>query len=150
MGRRPVSTVTAIAEALVAVLRGLSWVDAASASEYLPSAVGSQVCAFVVPYNQETRALPSSLDDDTMTLTHVLTVEFWIQHRNGQAATTMQQARDAGTLAIAALLAHDGEGYTIAREYGFEERIDPAPVQHMNVPWLVSSLRVPVENEVTT
>lgn len=144
------SAVTAIAEALVAVLAGLDWVDAASASEYVPAAVQSDVCAFVVPYGQETRAMPDSLGGETMTLVHVLTVEFWVKHAGGQAAITMQRARDAGALAIAAFLAHDGAGYSIAREYGFEERIDPAPVTHMGVPWLVSSLRVPVENEVGT
>jgi len=144
------STVTEIAGSIVTVLAGLSWVDAASASEYLPAAITSDVCAFVVPYNQETRAVPDSLGGDGITMIHSLTVEFWVKHVNGQTAMTMQRARDAGTLAIAALLAHDGEGYSIAREYGFEERIDPAPVTHMGVPWLVSSLRVPVENEVGT
>jgi len=143
------STVTEIAAAVVDVLAGLAWLDAASASEYLPAAAGVQAAAFVVPYNQETRTLPDSLVSG-MTLVHVLTVEFWIQHRNGRAAETMQRARDAGTLAIAALLAHDGEGYTVARDYAFEERIDAAPVEHMGVPWLVSTLRVPVENEVAT
>ena len=144
------STVTEIANAIVAVLRGLSWIDAASADEYLPSAAGANVCAFVVPYGQETRTIPDVLDGNVMTLVHTLTVEFWIQHRQGSAATTMQRARDAGALAIAALLAADGAGYTVAREFGFEERIDPAPVTHMGIPWLVSVLRVPVENEVVT
>lgn len=144
------ATVTSIAGAIVAVLDALTWVDAASANEYLPGAAAANCCAFVVPYGQETRALPDSLDPDTMVLVHTLTVEFWIQHKQGAASTTMQRARDAGTLAIAALIEHDGTGYTLARDYGFDERIDPAPVTHLGVPWLVSSLRVPVENEVTT
>ncbi len=144
------STVTEIANAIVAVLTAQTWVDRASADEYLPSAATADVCAFVVPYGQETRTLPDVLDPNAITLVHVLSVEFWVKHASGQAAQTMQRARDAGALTIAALLANDGDGYSIARDYGFEERIDPAPVTHMGVPWLVSVLRVPVENEVGT
>lgn len=144
------ATVTDIANAIATVLDSLSWVDAASASEYLPSAATSTCCAFVTPYGQETRVLDSNLGDGTITLVHVLTVEFWVQHRQGSASTTMQIARDAGTKAIAALMDNDGAGYTIARNMEFDERIDVAPVSHINVPWLVSVLRVPVENEVTT
>lgn len=144
------ATVTSITTAITGVLGALSWVDVASADEFLPAAATSTCAAFVVPFGQETRAISDALDPDTMTLVHVLTVEFWVQHRNGAASTTMQIARDAGALAIAALLANDGSGYTIARDFAFEERIDPAPTTHMGVPWVVVSLRVPVENEVTT
>ena len=144
------STVTSIAAAIASVLDALAWVDKASASEYLPSAANASVCAFVVPYNQETTVVPDSLGGASITLRHVLTVEFWIQHRGGQAAATMQAARDAGTLAIAALIDADGAGYTLERDLAFSERVDPAPVEHLNMPWLVATLRVPVENEVST
>ncbi len=144
------STVTAIAEGIRAVLAGLSWVDAASIDDFLPAATAPTVAAFVVPFEQTSAVLVDSLSAGEITLIHTLTVEFWIQHRNGFAAETMQRARDAGTLAIAALLAHDGDGYTVAREYQFEERITPQFVSHLNVPWLITTLRVPVENEVIT
>ena len=144
------TTVTSITTAVVSVLSALSWVDVASADEFLPSAASATCAAFVVPFGQETRTNPDVLDPNVIMLVHTLTVEFWIQHRNGAAATTMQMARDAGAKAIAALLASDGTGYSIARDYTFEERIDPAPTTHMGVPWVIVSLRVPVENEVTT
>lgn len=144
------ATVTSITNAVVAVIGALSWVDKASADEFVPSAANTTCSAFVVPFGQETRVLPDVLDENVITLTHWLTIEFWIQHKNGAAATTMQMARDAGALAIAALIDHDGSGYTIARDYAFEERVEPQFVTHMGVPWLVAALRVPVENEVTT
>ena len=144
------ATVTSITSAIVTVLDALSWVDKCSADEFVPSAVTTSCSAFIVPFAQETRVLPDVLDPNAITLTHWLTVEFWIQHKNGAAATTMQVARDAGALAIAALIDHDGSGYNIARDYAFEERIEPQFETHMGVPWLIVSLRVPVENEVLT
>ncbi len=143
------STVTEIVTAITEVLASLPFVDYASADEFLPPAGNADVCAFVVPFDQNSTARADSLDD-TITLVHVLAVEFWIQHRNGEAATTMQVARDAGALAVAALLASDGDGYSIARDYAFTERIERQFVSHLNVPWLVVALSVPVENEVTT
>lgn len=143
------SSVTEIADAVRDVLAGLDWVTYASTVDFLPPAGQADVCALLVPFEQASTATADSLGD-TITLMHRLTVEFWVQHRNGEAARTMRLGRDAGTLAITALLAHDGDGFTVAREYGFEERIEPQFVTHLNVPWLVVSLRVPVENEVTT
>ena len=143
------STVTEIADAVRDVLAGLDWVTYASDVDFLPPVNQADVCALVLPFDQNSTATADSLGD-TITLIHLLNVEFWVQHRSGEAARTLRIGRDAGTLAIAALLAQDGEGYTIAREYQFTERIEPQFVTHLNVPWLVASLRVPVGNEVTT
>lgn len=144
------SNVSAICAALVEVLSRLEPVTFASADEFLPPVGNMDVCAFVVPFEQTTTAQPDVLGGGYIVLTHRLSVEFWIQHRNGQAAITMQIARDIGGAAIAALLRADGDGYSIARDYAFEERIEPQFVTHLGVPWLVSTLRVPVENEVMT
>lgn len=144
------ATVTSITTAIATVLNALDWVDKVSADEFVPSVVTTTCSAFIVPFGQKTRVLPDVLDGNVITLTHWLTVEFWVQHKQGAAATTMQVARDAGAKAIAALIDNDGSGYDLARDYGFEEQIDPAPVTHMGVPWVIVSLRVPVENEVLT
>jgi hypothetical protein len=144
------ATVTSITAAIVAVLESLDWIDMASADEFVPSVMTTTCSAFVVPFDQETHVLPDVLDGNVITLTHWLTVEFWVQHKQGAAAVTMQVARDAGAKAIAALINNDGSGYDLARDYAFEERIDSAPVTHMGVPWVIVQLRVPVENEVLT
>lgn len=144
------STVSSIAAAIARAIDSLSFVTYASATEFLPSATNANCAAFVVPFGQETSALPDSFNPDAMTLVHTLTVEFWVKHTQGKASDTMTTARDAGALAIAKLIDQDGTGYTLARGYEFTERVEQQFVTHMGVPWLISSLRVSVENEVST
>lgn len=142
------ATVSSIATAIATQLDALSFVDSASATSYLPAAADVTCVAFVIPFDQETTA--ELLDmGTTITLHHLLTVEFWIQIKTGAVATAMTTARDAAALAIAKLVTMDGTGYNLEPEYDFAERIEPAPVTHAGVPWLIASLRVPVRNEVT-
>jgi hypothetical protein len=143
-----VATVSSIASAIATQLAALPFVNAASATSYLPAVASVTCVAFVIPFDQETRAEAFNLDGD-ITLRHVLTVEFWTQIRNDRIADAMTTARDAAALAIARLVQNDGTGYSLAREVGFQERIYSEPVMHVNVPWIITSLRVPVENEVT-
>jgi hypothetical protein len=142
------ATVSSIATAIASQLSALSWVNEASATSYLPATTGKAVCAFLIPFEQETRAEASNFAGD-VTLRTVLTVEFWIQIKNNRAAEAMTTAQNAGALAIAALVTNDGDGYTLDRAIPFQERIAPSPVTYADVPWIISTLRVPVENEVT-
>lgn len=143
------ATVTSIAQAIVTQLDALSFVDKASSTEYIQAATGVKTCAaFVIPYDQETRAEYVSFGD-SVTLKHTLTVEFWCPVNVGKPETAFATARDAGYYAIVRLLGYDGAGYTLDRSIGFVERVNPEPVTVANVPWIVSMLRVPVENEVT-
>lgn len=141
--------VSDIATALAEVLDGLSWIDEASADSFMPAVTVQSCAAFVVPFGQEATSEPIDLAGHVHRVIYRLPVEFWIKHVSGDQATTMRIARDAGTLAIAAILADDGNGYAVARDAGFEERIEPAFVQHGNANWLVASLIVPIENEVS-
>jgi hypothetical protein len=143
------ATVTSIAQAIATQMDALPFVDKASSTEYISAATGVKTCAaFVIPYDQETRAEYSSFGD-TVTLKHTLTVEFWCPMNTAQPSGAFTVARDAGYYAIVKLLANDGTGYTLDRTIGFVERVNPEPVTVANVPWIVSMLRVPVENEVT-
>jgi hypothetical protein len=142
------ATVSSIASAIATQLGALTFVNAASATSYLPAVASVTCVAFVVPFDQETRAEVRSLDGD-ITLRHTLTVEFWTQVRNDRIADAMTTARDAGALAITRLVQYDGTGYTLSADIPFQERILPEPVKHVNVPWVITILRVPVENEVT-
>lgn len=142
------ATVSSIAAAIASQLGQLAWVNEASATTYLPATTGKQVCAFVIPFDQETTAEASNFAGD-VTLRHVLTVEFWIQVRNNRIADAMTTAQNAGTLAITALVQNDDDGYTLDRAIPFRERIASQPVTYADVPWIISTLRVPVENEVT-
>lgn len=141
------ATVTSIAAAIADQLAHLPFVDDASASEYVPAAASVTCVAFVVPFDQESNAEVLNLEGDIL-LRHILTVEFWTQIRTNDIATAMATARDAGAQAITRLVRYDGAGYALDRSVAFQERIDPAPVTHVGVPWLVTMLRVPVENEV--
>lgn len=141
------ATVSSIAAAIATQMEGLSFVDKASSIEFLPSAVNVNCVAFVVPFGQQTTAAYVSFGSG-VSLSTTLTVEFWIQHRNGNAAATMTTARDAAALAIRRLVDNDGTGYVLTPDARFEERIESAFVTHASVPWLIASLRVPVENEV--
>lgn len=142
------ATVTSIAQAIATQMDALSFVDKASVSEYIGAATGVRTCAaFVIPYDQETRAEYVSFGDSVM-LKHTLTVEFWCPVNVGKPETAFQTARDAAYYAIVRLLAYDGTGYTLDRSIGFVERVNPEPVIVANVPWIVSMLRVPVENTV--
>ena len=143
------ATVSTIVTALGVALDKLTWIDAVSTTEFLP-AVTVSCAAIIVPFGQETTAGADDLSGATAVLTHRITVEFWVKHVQGAAGTTMQVARDAGTKAIAQLLIDDGIGYVIARDMPFTETVEPAFVTHANVPWLIASLTIPVENEVTT
>jgi hypothetical protein len=142
------ATVSSIATAIAAQLSQLTWVDEASSTSYLPATTGNRVCAFVVPFDQETRAETANLRGD-LNLRHILVVEFWTQIRANRIPEAMNTARDASALAMVALVQNDGEDYTLNRSIDFVERVYPEPVTHANVPWIISSLRVPVENEVT-
>lgn len=142
------ATVSSIAAAIATQLGALSWVNEASATSYVPATAGKQVCAFVIPFDQTTSAEVTNLDGD-ITLRHVLTVEFWTQINSSKIADAMTTARNAGALAITALVQYDGSGYELEAPLRFEERIYPEPVTHAGVPWIVTLLRVPVVNEVT-
>jgi hypothetical protein len=142
------ATVSYIAAAIASQLTALSFVDKASATEFTPAVTGVNCVAFVIPFDQESTAEVRNLDGD-IALRHILTVEFWTQIRNNRIADAMTTARDAGALAITALVANDGDGYSLASDIGFRERIYSEPVTHAGVPWIITSLRVPVENEVS-
>ena len=142
------ATVSSIAAAIATQLDALSWVDNASSTNYLPAVANVTCVAFVVPFDQESTVVQESLSAN-VTMVHQLTVEFWVQVKTSAVATAMATAQDAGTLAMAKLINMDGTGYTLDAELGFSERIEPAPVTHVGVPWIVAALRVPVRNEVT-
>ena len=144
------ATVSTIVTALATALDKLTWVDAVSTSEYLPAVTVASCACLITPFNQASTVTVDSLDDGAITFVHRVQVEFWFKHVQGSQATTLQRARDAGTLAVARLLADDGTGYTIARNFEFTEAVAPEFTTHANVPWLVSLLTVPVENEVST
>lgn len=143
------ATVTSIAQAIATQMDALSFVDKASSTEYIQAATGVRTCAaFVIPYDQETRAEYVTFGDSVV-LKHVLTVEFWCPMNTAQPGTAFTTARDAAYYAIVRLLGYNGTGYTLDRTIGFVERVNPEPVTVANVPWIVSMLRVPVEQEVT-
>ena len=142
------ATVSSIASAIATQLDALSFVDSASADGYLPAAASVTCVAFVIPFDQETTS-DFEVMGGTVTLRHILTVEFWTQIKTGATASAMATARDASALAIAKLITMDGTGYDLEPDIPFQERIYPAPVTHAGVPWFVTSLRVPVRNEVS-
>ena len=137
-----------ITGAMVTVLDALTWVDSAADDTFQPGVTVASCCALVVPFGQEATSEPIGLTGATHRVIHRIPVEFWVKHTSGAQATTMEIARDAGTLAMVALLKSDGTGYSLARDVGFEERIEPAFVQHGNANWLIATLVVPIENEV--
>lgn len=141
------ATVSSIAAAIASQLGALSWVSEASSTSYAPATAGKAVCAFVIPFDQETTAEPANLDGDLL-LRHTLTVEFWTQIKSSNIGAAMTTARDAGTLATIALVQNDGDGYNLDAPLRVQERIYGEPVTHAGVPWIVSALRVPVLNEV--
>jgi len=140
--------VSDITSAIVTVLDALSWVDEASDTTFQPAITVPSCCALVVPFGQEATSEAVDVAGTYHRVIYRLPVEFWIKHASGDQATTMQIARDAGTLAMVALLDSDGTGYSLARDVGFEERIEPAFVQHGNANWLIVTVIVPIENEV--
>ena len=144
------AAVSDITGALVTVLDALTWVNEAADDTFAPAVTVTSCAAFVVPFGQEATSEPLDLRGTLHRVIYRIPVEIWVKHTSGSAATTMQIARDAGTLAMVALLHNDGTGYTLARDVGFEERIEPAFVQHGNANWLIATLIVPIENEVST
>lgn len=140
--------VSDITSAMVTVLETLDWVDAASDTTFQPAVTVASCCALVVPFGMESTSTPVDLAGDYHRVVYRIPVEFWCKHTPGNQAAVMTTARDAGTLAMAALLAGSGSGYSIAPDAGFDERLSDGFVEHGNVQWLVSTLYVPVENEV--
>ena len=140
--------VSDITSAIATVLDGLTWVSEASDTTFQPGVTVASCAALVVPFGQESVSTPVDVAGSYHRVVYRIPVEFWCKHTSGDQATTMQVARDAGTLAMAALLGADGSGYSIAPDVGFEERIEAAFVQHGNANWLIATLIVPIENEV--
>lgn len=138
-----------IARAVADVLAGMEEMDGASTADFLPTVESMSVFALVVPFEQESTFEQQDLGGDSVFALHMLKVEFWCKHDGAQPGESLRRARSVGTWAVKALLAHDGEGYTIDRNGQFRERVDSGFVTAANVPWLVAHLYVPLENEVT-
>ena len=143
------ATVSSVVTAIGTALDKLTWIDTVSTSEYLPAVTVASCACLITPFNQASTVELDQLSHTSATFVHRIQVEFWFKHIQGTPSTTLQKARDAGTLAIAQLFADDGTGYTLARGYEFTEAVAPEFTTHANVPWLVSLLTVPVENEVS-
>lgn len=145
------ATVSSIASAIATVVDGVTGVDYASSTDYMPGVQTQSIAALVVPMSQASSGdIHMTLAGGKVEMVHRLPVEFWVKHAQGSASTTMQRAANIGTLAIAALLASDGSGYSLAPGSTFEETIDNTFIEVGGQPYLVATLIVPVRNEVGT
>lgn len=141
------ATVQSIAEAIQTQMATISGVDYTSVDDYLPSIKTQSIACLVLPFGQTDTVTLSDFGPNTAAFTHRIKVEFWVKHVQGKANNTMQRAREIFRLAVFALLAGDGTGYTLSPDLRIEGNVEQGFLTVESMPYLVATLYVPVLNE---
>ena len=143
------ATIQEAVEALAEVVQAVDGIDSAHTTSFLPALDAGSVVALLVPFEQEANYEQMDLSGQSLLCHHTTKAEFWVKHDTSDPERTLTTARNVGFLAMRAIVAGDGTGYTLDREQTFRERVDTGFVTVANVPWLVVHLYVPLETEVT-
>ncbi len=143
------STVAEICTALSTTLSGISAIDQASITEYLPPVNTQSAALIITPFGQEDRFyFVSAL---VLAQAHTIICEIWCKH-SGNTAATFTLARDVSTSAVRALMANSDLGGVVqsvgfaSPSSGFEITSDIADnfVKVGGVSYLPVRLKVPV------
>lgn len=135
---------TVIAALLVHFDAGLTEVDYTSQTEYLPAMLTSNTALIAMPFGVQTTG--SYLNRPSkMVLRHRIPFRFWIKHIQGNQAVTMAAAFNLGGKAIRVLQDYDNTDYLLAPGGDIEYTVDANLTEVHDLPWLVATLRVPVQ-----
>lgn len=143
------ATATTVAEAVVAVIdAALSEVDAASTADYLPAVESQKVALIATALGHADEGHVYSAG--WMHVIHRLRLEFWTKVDQGDVATCVTRARDAGYRAMRALVAGDvTSGYTLASQNTMTYAVDPQVVVVGDIPYFRGVLTVAVMQKET-
>lgn len=107
------ATVESILTAVMAAIEAdVTEVDQSSATSFLPAVTTQSVAMIAVPLGHSDEARDFSFGE--IETVHRLRVQFWCKLVPGNEATVFPLARAICYRAMAALAAHDDEGYTLA------------------------------------
>ena len=134
-------TLTAIVDAMLAVILTLDDVDTVSSSDFTPAITTARIAALSPAFGIEIDYRWDTFDE--LSFVYRIPIEFWVKH-SGQPAATMQCARDIGDAALAALLTGDGTGYQLVFEDAITISVDPAFTTLNSQSWLVATMFVNV------
>ena len=134
-------TLTAIVDAMLAVIETLDDVDTVSSSDFTPAITTARIAALSPAFGIEIDYRWDTFDE--LSFVYRIPIEFWVKH-SGQPSATMQRARDIGDAALSALLTGDGTGYQLVFEDAITISVDPAFTTLNSQSWLVATMFVNV------
>lgn len=107
------ATVESLATAIMAAIEAdVTEVDYSSATSFLPAVTTQSVAMIAVPLGHSDEVRDFSFGE--VETVHRLRLQFWVKLVPGNEATAFPLARAINYRAMQALIAHDGESYTLA------------------------------------
>ena len=134
-------TLTAIVDAMLAVILTLDDVDTVSSSDFTPAITTAKIAALSPAFGIEIDYRWDTFDE--LSFVYRIPIEFWVKH-GGTPSSTMQRARNIGDAALLALLTGDGAGYQLVFEDAITISVDPAFTTLNSQSWLVATMFVNV------
>ena len=122
----------------------LSEVDYTSQTEYYPAIATANTALLAMPFGAQTTGRYMSRPT-RMVLNHRIPFRLWIKHIQGAPATTMAAAFDLGGKAIRVLQDHDNTDFLLTPGADIEYTVDANLTEVHDLPWIVATLRVPVQ-----
>jgi hypothetical protein len=140
-------TVTALAQAMAdTIAAAVPAIDSVDLNSYLPAVDAQWVALIGVPTGSASDMRPLTLQGNEWEAVHRVRLQLWVKFDQGDADACMERARDVGFLALQALAANDGDGYSVAMEEERPLRCEVAPdiLSVGDVPYLVVTLTATV------
>jgi hypothetical protein len=122
----------------------LSEVDYTSQTEYFPAIQTGNTALLAMPFGTTTTVRYLNRPS-RMVLAHRIPFRFWIKHVQGAPAATMAAAFDLGIKAVRVLQDHDNTDFLLTPGVEIEYVVDANLTEVHDLPWLVATLRVPVQ-----
>lgn len=142
-------TVATIVAALESVLDDVTGVDQTSIDTYTPATSTQGTALLITPFGQSAVVQFTDLAGDKARYIHRIPCEFWTKFSTGAQATTIAAARDIGRLAVIALMTNDSTGYEIWPEEDITVSVTEVPVIIGDMAYIVTTVTVPVWEEVS-
>lgn len=139
-------TVTQLAQAVSAVIvAALTDVDADDLNSYVPTIDSNRIALVGVPAGTRSTLRPLDLNGATWEAEHVVRLQLWVKFDTGDAAACVQRARNIGALALQAIAASDGTGYSLSMDgTPLAAEVAPDVLSVAEIPYIVVTLSVTV------
>lgn len=140
------STAT-IVTGIKTALATLSDVDQSSIDSFLPAVTTAKAALIMAPFGQRESFSFADLGAATVRGVQRIPAQVWVKHINGKEADTATRARGIGLAAAKALMAADGDSYTLDTDEPITVETEEFMVEVGNAAYLVVRLSIPVLND---